>query len=240
MSRKRKEIKGKPLQSPASRVEITAPPSSRPIKLILLLLILTGSALAFFWSKSFSPALPRGFPALPDMTQASPVLREVVQRANANARAHPDSGEAIGSLAMTYHANQFFESARLAYELARELEPKDYRWSYFQALLEEDTAHTEVLVGLLERTIQLEAYLPAMQKLADLSFKQDQLQRASSLYTQILETDPSFLQASLGWARTAARKEDWVHVVQRLEPLAQQQPRLRPHAPPHTQAKESD
>ena len=162
------------------------------------------------------------------MTQASPVLREVVQRANANARAHPDSGEAIGSLAMTYHANQFFESARLAYELARELEPKDYRWSYFQALLEEDTAHTEVLVGLLERTIQLEAYLPAMQKLADLSFKQDQLQRASSLYTQILETDPSFLQASLGWARTAARKEDWVHVVQRLEPLAQQQPRLRP------------
>jgi tetratricopeptide (TPR) repeat protein len=129
---------------------------------------------------------------------------------------------------MTCHANQFFENARSAYKLARRLDPKDYRWPYCQALLEEGTAHAEALVGLLEESVHLQLYVPAMQKLADLFFKQDQLQRASSLYIQILEKDPSCLQASLGLARAAARKGDWARVVQRLEPLAQQQPRLRP------------
>src|SRR5262249_33350264 len=89
-------------------------------------------------------------------------------------------------------------------------------------------AHAEALIGLLEKTVQLEDYLPATQKLADFYFKQDQLGRASSLYSQILEKDASHLQAYLGLARAAARKGDWAYVVQRLEPLAQQQPQLRP------------
>ncbi len=201
---------------------------NRPTQFIFLLVILISVAAAFWLYRSLSTALPPGFPAFPDVTQASPVLREVLQKADANAKAHRHSGEAVGNLAMTYHANQFFESARSGYRLARGLDPKDYRWPYCQALLEEDTAHAEALIGLLEETVQLHDYPPAMQRLADAYFKQDQLARASSLYSHILEKDPSQLHACLGLARTAARKGDWAYVVQRLEPLAQQQPQLRP------------
>jgi tetratricopeptide (TPR) repeat protein len=227
MSPKKKIGKGKPL-APASGVEATAALGHRPTQFIFLPLILICFAAAFWLYRSFSRALPQGFPAFPDVTQASPVLREVLQRADADAKAHPHSAETLGNLAMTYHANQFFERARSGYRLARELDPRDYRWPYCQALLEEDTAHAEALSGLLEKTVQLQDYLPATQKLADLFFKQDQLARASILYSQILEKDPSQLQACLGLARAAARKGDWSHVVQRLEPLAQLQPQLRP------------
>jgi tetratricopeptide (TPR) repeat protein len=228
MSRKKKPIKGKPSDTLVGGAETATASRKWPVKFTLLLLILICSAAGLFLYRNLARTLPPGFPALPDVTQASPVVREVLQRADTNARVHPDSAEALGSLAMTYHANQFFENAKLAYQLAARSDPNDYRWFYCQALLEEDTAHAEAFVGLLEKTIQLQDYLPALQKLADLFFKEDQLQKANSLYTHILEKDPSFLQAALGLARAAARKGDWSQVVQRLEPLAQQQPQLRP------------
>jgi len=227
MSPKRNIAKAQRL-APASGVETQAVLRRRSTQLIFLLVILISVAAASWLYRKLSPALPQGFPTFPDVTQARPVLREVLQRADADAEAHPQSAETLGNLAMTYHANQFFESARSGYRLARGLDPKDYRWPYCQALLEEDTAHAEGLIGLLEKTAQLQDYLPAMQKLADLYFKQDQLARASSLYNQILEKDPSELQACLGLARAAARRGDWAYVVQRLEPLAQQQPQIRP------------
>ena len=70
----------------------------------------------------------------------NPILRELLQRKDANARSHADSAEALGGLARAYHANHFRESAKLAYQLAARLAPNDYRWFYCQALLEEDSA----------------------------------------------------------------------------------------------------
>src|SRR6266850_6517616 len=128
MSRKKKPTKGKPSDAPVGRGETVTASRNWPVKFTLLLLILICSAAGVFLYKSFSRTLPLGFPALPDVTQASPVVREVLQRADANARVHPDSAEAWGSLAMTYHANQFFENAKLAYQLAARSDPNDYRW----------------------------------------------------------------------------------------------------------------
>ena len=53
------------------------------------------------------------------------------------------------------------------------MKPNDYRWYYYQALLEEDSGHLEGMAELLKKTRQFQpAYHPGNQKLADLSFKQ--------------------------------------------------------------------
>ena len=128
---------------------------------------------------------------------------------------------------MAYHANQFFESARMAYRLASRLAPNDYRWFYCQALLDEDSAETGSSAELLERTIQLQNYLPAYQKLAEYFFKRDELQKSADLYARSLKLDPSLLWAVVGRARVSARQGNWSSVIESLEPVARQYPRIR-------------
>jgi tetratricopeptide (TPR) repeat protein len=195
--------------------------------ILLLASLLICSAIGFLLFRAF-PRVPSGFPDLPDITQQNSALRELIEQVNANARNNPNSAESIGRLAMAYHANLFFESAQSAYRLTARLAPNDYRWWYYQALLQENTAQQEALIGSLEKTVQLQPnYLPANQKLADLFFKQDQLQKASTLYTRIHEVDRLFLPAILGLARVAASLENWTQVVQYLEPIVNENPRLR-------------
>ena len=230
MSRNKKRFNThgeKPTEAPQGKAGPVTAPRNWMIRFALPLLILICCGVGLVLFRTSLRRLPRGYPDLPDMKLVNPILREFLQRKDANARSHSDSAEALGSLAMAYHANQFFESARLAYQLAARLDPNDYRWFYCQALLEEDLAEPKTLVELWERTIQLQNYLPAYQKLAEHFFKRDELEKSADLYTRVLKLDPSVVSAVVGRARISARQGNWPLVIQNLEPVAKQHPRIR-------------
>ncbi|MSO23107.1 MAG: tetratricopeptide repeat protein [Acidobacteria bacterium] len=226
MSYRKKKLRQKQLQPPG----LPAGLSRRKIKVILFttLVVLLVSGLVL--KRMTSPPLPSGFPALADLTRYSAALRELIKRVDAEARSRPHS-EAVGKLGMAYHANLIFEPAKSAYQVASQLEPDDYRWYYYQALLEEDSGHLEGMAELLKKTMRLQPnYYPASRKLADLSFKQGRWNQAAELYAQIYSADSSSVPAALGLARLAARKQQWSQVIQYLDPVTQKYPLLRlPH-----------
>jgi len=174
---------------------------------------------------------PEDFPKLPDLQSQSQALRNMLNGADAQARSHPNSAEDIGRLGMVYHSNQFYEQAESAYKIALRLAPRDYRWPYCLALVKEETGQEKEVHDLLQKTVQLKRdYIPALQKLADIYYKQDKLDEAAHYYglSVGVASGSSSLQAIFGLGRIAARRKDWSKVVEFVAPLSREYPHIRP------------
>jgi tetratricopeptide (TPR) repeat protein len=187
---------------------------------------------AWFGLNSLVPIpLPKDFPGRPDLSAGPVALVRLVDDAEQRVRTHPRSAEAIGRLAMVYHANQFYDQAQSAYRIASRLKPGDYRWVYYQALVEEEQGQEQDQHDLLLKTVELQpGCVPALQKLGDIAFKQNRLAEAVRYYEQSDRAagPGKSAQAVFGLGRAAARQADWPRVVAHLAPLAQEHPHLRP------------
>lgn len=182
--------------------------------------------------RTFGPAsVPDGFPDRPDLKSANRALINLVESADADARSHSNSAAEVGRLGMVYHANQLYEPAQAAYAIAARLDPRDYRWLYYQALLAEERGQEDVQTSLLERVLELEpTCVPALGKRADLYLKQGNFDKAGFYYQKARtgaegQVSP---QALFGMARIAQRRDDWRAVIENLEPLVRDYPQIRP------------
>jgi tetratricopeptide (TPR) repeat protein len=175
--------------------------------------------------------LPKDFPDAPDPKSLAPGLGRLIGSADAQARAHPASAEDIGNLGMVYHANQFYDRAASAYKTASRIAPGDYRWFYYQALVEEENGLEKPQFALLQETVRLQPdFQPALVKLGDICFKQDNPDEAARYYDRAAKAagGASSPQALFGLARVAAKRDDWRKVTEWLEPVAREYPRFRP------------
>jgi len=175
--------------------------------------------------------LPGDFPVIPDLKSSNPALVKLLTSTDAQARAHPNSAREVGRLGMVYHANQYYLQAESAYKIASRLDPKDYRWVYYQVLMKEENGQEKPEFDPLQRTVQLRPdYLPALQKLGDIYFKQDNLDEAARYYDRIVKfagaSPPP--QALFGLGRIAAWGKDWHKVIEHLAPVSREYPRFRP------------
>ena len=175
--------------------------------------------------------LPDDFPPLPDLTTASPGLRDLLQKADKEARRKPGSAGAMGKLGMAYQANQFFDQAARAYRIASRLAPNDYQWAYCQASLNEETGNEKEQSKYLQQTLKLKPdYAPALLKLGDSFFKLDRLDQAAHYYELAAKLPDSgaALPGAFGLGRVSARRQDWNKVVETMVPLSQQYSYLLP------------
>ena len=175
--------------------------------------------------------LPSDFPRLPDTRAMAPALRSLLVSADRDARRHVTSADAVGKLAMVYHANDYFEQAGAAYRIAARLAPRDAQWVYCQALLREEQGNEKEQFDLLQQTVSLRpGHVPALLKLADGFFKQDNLDEAARHYERAAKAAASdaALHASFGLARVAARRGEWNKVVEDAAPLCRTYPLVRP------------
>ncbi len=174
---------------------------------------------------------PYPIPTIPSLQVRNPELSGLLAAADEEARRHPDSARAVGSLGMVYHANQIYDQAAASYEIARSLAPNEYRWSYCEALLQEEKGEDVRQLQLLLKTVELApSYFPAVLRLADLFFKQGNLDRAAYYYERTADAGGKVLlpQAIFGLGRVAARRQDWSRIIQHLEPLVRDHPLFRP------------
>jgi tetratricopeptide (TPR) repeat protein len=175
--------------------------------------------------------LPPGYPTLPDLSALNSSARDLLKSADRDARRHPESVEAMGKLGMAYHANLLLEPAASAYRIAQRLAPADYRWVYCLAYLEEENGNQTEQLRLLDRTLSLNSgHAPSLLKLADAYFKLDRLDEAQRYY-QLASQAPggsASLQAGFGLSRVAARRRDWIKVIQYAAPLTHAYPSLQP------------
>ena len=175
--------------------------------------------------------LPNGFPSTPDLSQMGSALRELVVETNARARALPDSAQAVGRLALVYHANHYFDEARKGYDLAAALETANPDWWYYRVLLEEEVGELEKLQPLLSRTLAIDPeHLGGKKKLADVMVKKGKAEDAARLYAEVLEKDTALVRAAFGLSRVAYERQHWELVRRSLEPMLQTHPAIRqPH-----------
>ena len=173
---------------------------------------------------------PADFPNLPDTQSMGPALRNLLVSADRDARKHAGSADAAGKLAMSYHANDYFEQAAAAYRIAARLAPRDAQWVYCQALLREEQGNEKEQIDLLQQTVTLEpGHVPALLKLADGFFKQDKLDEAARHYELAAKASgKDSLHAAFGLARVAARRGAWNKVVEYAAPLCRTYPTVRP------------
>jgi tetratricopeptide (TPR) repeat protein len=172
----------------------------------------------------FPVRLPDDFPKLPDLQALDPGLRDLLQKADQDARRRPGSAEAVGKLGMVYHSNLFFDQAAQAYRIAARLAPGDYQWAYCQAFLQEEEGNAREQPKSLQRTLRLKPdHVPALLKLADWFFKQDRLDEAAHHYEMAARAPDggAALQATFGLGRVAARRQDWNRVIEYVGPLSQ-------------------
>jgi tetratricopeptide (TPR) repeat protein len=175
--------------------------------------------------------LPADFPKLPDLQSANASIREALRNADRQARRQPDSAEVVGKLGMSYHANLFLDQAARAYRIAARLAPRDYRWVYCQASLEEENGKETQRLPLLEQTVRLKPdHAPALLKLADAYFKLERLDEAAHYYEMAAGASggSAGLQATFGVGRVAASRRDWRKVIEYMAPLARTYPYLQP------------
>ena len=77
-------------------------------------------------------------------------------------RAAPQSGELRGRLAMAYEMNGFPDAALATYAQAAVLEPEEFSWPYFEALLLGKNGDLPAALGSLEQSIAIDdEYVPA-------------------------------------------------------------------------------
>lgn len=179
-----------------------------------------------------------------DLSGRDPATAREVRAAEATARTDA-SAEAVGELAMVYHASSMSDAARDAYEVAERLSPGDWRWPYAAGLLlEERGMHDDALAAFGRVTAAHPQYGLAWWHLAELHFKQGRLDDAAQAYQRARaaspaaayavpgggtrQTTPLAVYAAFGLARIALERGDAPAARAAFEQIVQAHPRFTP------------
>ena len=96
------------------------------------------------------------------LDHASADLVALIDELLRSARTLPKSAEMRGRLGMAYEVNDFEEAAVAAYEQAEALDPRDFRWPYFRAMLLAEFGDSEAALGAVATAIAIDdGYVPA-------------------------------------------------------------------------------
>lgn len=162
----------------------------------------------------------RAIPALPDLAGHNDDTARLLREADEAARRHPSSVEAIGRLAMLYHAHQFYDAAARLYSFLGDRAPADFRWPYFHGVLEEERHNPARAMPLYEAATRIDpGEADAWARLGLLLIGAQRLPEARGALEKAAAIDPLHPLAGLGLARLAANDRDWEEVVGILEPI---------------------
>ena len=137
-----------------------------------------------------------------------------------DARSLPTSGLMRGRLAMAYENNLFLDEALITYAQAAALDPEDFRWPYFSALLKGRHGQYQAALDDLERAIEIDAgYAPAWLWRGTWLVDLDRPLEAMTAFERAhaLGADQ---EAAFGRARAMIAQEQYAEAVTLLEPLA--------------------
>ena len=169
----------------------------------------------------------RQFPALPLLPENNRKLKASLFEADHKSRIWPLKGDRVGALAMIYHANFFYPQAKACYRTAMRLQPKNPRWPYYIADIDEKMGGSEEATALLEKAIALEpGYEPARLKLANAYFKAGRIGEAESAFQNLLEKTAAAPFALLGLGRIAVSRRDWTKAEDYLQRAIASVPRF--------------
>lgn len=147
-----------------------------------------------WWGADLLARRARGgtLPALGDLSALPAPAREQVDRADAEARAHPGSADAVGALARACHASLMPERAIDLYRLAEARAEATWIWTYSRGLLHEERGQQDEAVAAFTAVLARNpAHGLAWFRLGEMAFKQGRLDDAARAYQRAAQAPPS-------------------------------------------------
>lgn len=187
---------------------------------LIAVAVLAVAAAAWFWNRADAEAasVASVLPEVPELTGATPALRERVLAADSRARSLFTSRRGLVELSRLYHANGRFAEALQCYDALLQFEPDNPRWPHLKATIVAGYGRADEAEELWKRTIALAPdYLAARIRLGDIQLKANRTVEAAATYNEILRLSTDQPYALLGLARLdleAGRLDD---ALRRLE-----------------------
>jgi protein O-GlcNAc transferase len=160
---------------------------------------LTGLAAAILISSCNGPVPPIPNPSVDGFAAD---VKEAVLAAHKQAEAAPASGSASGHLGMVLQAHALNEPAALAYQRAIRLEPKEFAWRYYLALVLKQLSKPDQSLDAISAALRIRPdYAPALLLRADLLFDLGRFQESGASYETVRAGDPNSAAALYGLGR---------------------------------------
>jgi tetratricopeptide (TPR) repeat protein len=138
-----------------------------------------------------------------------PEVRDAILAAYQRAVTASSSGQASGQLGMVLQAHDVFPPAQLAYERAILLEPKEFAWRYYHALVVWQLSGPQKAEASLSAALRLRpGYAPAVLKNGELLYQLGRFQESSDAYQALLSVEPGSAEALYGLARVKYAQHD--------------------------------
>ena len=183
-------------------------------------------------------------PPLPELTAHPASVGAHLREKLAAAQQDPTSREGVAALCLAYHADLFYEQADRCYVRLAELDPSEWRWIYYRALLQSERGGGAAFAASLRRVLELAPeFGPAWLRLGDAEFKEAHHDRAEEAWNRAVASPeppraadspphtadaPVAAYASLGLARIALARGHAEQARQILERITIQAPRFGP------------
>jgi len=146
---------------------------------------------------------------VPQVEGFDPEVRDAILTAYKRAVAEPSSGQASGQLGMVLQAHDVFPPAQLAYERAILLEPKEFAWRYYYALVVWRLSGPEKAAAPLAAALHLRpGYAPAVLKNGELLYQLGRFQESGDAYQSLLSQEPGSAEALYGLGRVKYAQHD--------------------------------
>jgi tetratricopeptide (TPR) repeat protein len=127
-------------------------------------------------------------PDFPDCAGHPPPVVEYLKATYSQAMDQPASDEAVGKLGMAFHAHDFYDAAAACYKRAEELNPNEWRWTYYTSLLNEGLGNTKAVIEALKIVVEKQpACSMAWFRLGNSYMKAQSFQDADHAFRQVLQ-----------------------------------------------------
>jgi tetratricopeptide (TPR) repeat protein len=192
------------------------------------------------WTRRAAAAA--SLPALPELTGQPASVGTHLGEKLAAAQQHPTSREEVAALCLAYHADLFYEQADRCYARLAALDPSEWRWIYYRALLQNERGGGDAFAATLRRVLEIAPdFGPAWLRLGDAEFKDGHYDRAAAAWNRAVTLPeptragdspphpadvPIAAYASLGLARIALADNQPEQARQILQRITMQAPRF--------------
>ena len=172
---------------------------------------LTVSILALLFLSLYLSSCAGPVPPLPTVSVdgLDTEVRDAILTAQKQAVAEPSSGPASGHLGMVLQANSLFQPAMLSYQRAIRLDPKEFSWHYYLALVLQQMSQPEKALDAFAEALHIRSgYAPAILRQGDVLFQLARFPESASAYQSVLAQNPNSAEALYGIARVKQAQGD--------------------------------
>jgi tetratricopeptide (TPR) repeat protein len=181
-------------------------------------------------------------PALPDLSGQPPSVGEHLRERLSTAQRDPASRDGVAALCLAFHADLVYDQAERCYARLSDLNPSEWRWTYYRALLQSERGGGGAFAASLRHVLDIAPeFGPAWLRLGDAEFKEGHHERAEEAWNRAVTSQepartaaapphtadaPIAAYASLGLARIALARGRAEQARQILERTTVQAPRF--------------